>query len=273
MLIYGKEIRQNIKKELHKEALNSKIQLVILQVGDDKSSASYIRGILKFAEETGFKVRIVDFPMDITEDELIKSIDGFNCDPGVTGIMIQTPLPAHLDINRLINSIDYHKDVEGLHNYNLGKLLSREEGVQPATPKAVVRMLKEFDIPLEGKKVTVIGRSMVVGSPLAVMLTSENATVTLCHSRTLNLAAEMRNADIIIAALGKINFVTADMVNEDAIVIDVGTNFDENGNMYGDVDPAAKTKARVASAVPGGVGVITVAELFDNLRILHKQNK
>jgi methylenetetrahydrofolate dehydrogenase (NADP+)/methenyltetrahydrofolate cyclohydrolase len=134
-------------------------------------------------------------------------------------------------------------------------------------------MLKEFGIPLEGKKVTIIGRSMVVGSPLAVMLTSENATVTLCHSRTVNLTAEIQNADIVIAALGKINFVTEAMINKDAVVIDVGTNFDENGNMFGDVDPKAKDKACAASAVPGGVGIITVAELFDNLRILHKFNK
>jgi methylenetetrahydrofolate dehydrogenase (NADP+)/methenyltetrahydrofolate cyclohydrolase len=270
MLIYGKEIKENIKKELQQEALNVKMSLVILQVGNDQSSASYIKGILKFAEESGIKAKVVNFPLDIPEDELITYISDLNNDPEVTGIMIQTPLPAHLNNIRIINSIDYRKDVEGIHNYNLGKLLSREEGVKPATPKAVLRMLKEFDFPLEGKKVTVIGRSMVVGSPLAVMLTSENATVTLCHSRTVNLIGEIQNADIIIAAMGKINFVTAEMVSEDAIIIDVGTNFDKNGNMFGDVDQDAKAKARVASAVPGGVGVITVAELFDNLRVLHK---
>lgn len=273
MLIYGKEIREKIKKELQQEALQSKMALVILQVGEDESSASYIRSILKFAAETNIKASVVNFPPNIAEDELIRSIDDLNNDNEVTGIMIQTPLPSHLKLSRIINSVDYRKDVEGIHNYNLGKLLSREEGVRPATPKAVVRMLKEFGIPLEGKKVTIIGRSMVVGSPLAVMLTSENATVTLCHSRTVNLAAEIQNADIVIAALGKINFVTEEMINMDAVVIDVGTNFDENGNMFGDVDPKAKDKARAASAVPGGVGVITVAELFDNLRILHKLNK
>jgi methylenetetrahydrofolate dehydrogenase (NADP+)/methenyltetrahydrofolate cyclohydrolase len=144
--------------------------LAILQVGDDESSASYIRNILKFANETGIKANVVNFPMDIAEDELIRFIDDLNNNAEVTGIMVQTPLPDHLKLSRVINRIDYCKDVEGIHNYNLGKLLSREEGVQPATPKAVVRMLKEFDIPLEGKKVTVIGRSMVVGSPLAVML-------------------------------------------------------------------------------------------------------
>ncbi|MGI5920865.1 MAG: bifunctional 5,10-methylenetetrahydrofolate dehydrogenase/5,10-methenyltetrahydrofolate cyclohydrolase [Syntrophomonadaceae bacterium] len=271
MLIYGKEIREKIKQNLIKEAADIKLTLVILQIGEDPSSASYIRGILKFAGETGIMARVINFPESITEDELLMLINDLNTDPDITGIMLQTPLPSHLNTSRIINHIDYRKDVEGIHNYNLGKLLSREEGVKPATPKAVVRMLKEFNIPLEGKKITIIGRSLVVGSPLAVMLTSENATVTLCHSRTANLPGEVQNADIVVAALGKMNFVTPEMINSNSVIIDVGTNFDEYGNMVGDVDPAAKDKAYLASAVPGGVGAITVAELFDNLLTLYKQ--
>lgn len=273
MLIYGKDIRERIKQEVIQTALNEKLNLVILQVGDDQSSASYIRGIQKFASETGVNSQVINLPEDVLETEVITVISSLNKDQNVTGIMVQTPLPSHLNTSRIVNSIDYQKDVEGIHNYNLGKLLSREPGVKPATPKAVLRMLKDFGISLEGKKVTVIGRSLVVGSPLAVMLTAENATVTLCHSKTANLTNEVQNADIVIAALGKINFLTPEMVNENTVIIDVGTNFDEKGKMFGDVHNDTKLKGKIASAVPGGVGVITVAELFDNLCILSRQKK
>ncbi len=271
MLIYGKDIREQIKERVRQSTEEVKMGLAIIRVGDDPSSMAYVRGIRKFAEETGVKVEIVNLPDSVGERELLNTIGDLNNNSEITGIMLQTPLPASLNASRLVNAIDFDKDVEGIHNYNLGKLVSKEEGVRPCTPKAVISMLKAYDIPIEGQKVTIIGRSMTVGSPLALMMTAENATVTVCHTRTRNLKEEALRADILVAAVGKRQFVTADMVHKDMVVIDVGINFDENGKMLGDVHEEARNHCRVASAVPGGIGVITVAELFDNLRILSQK--
>lgn len=273
MLIYGKEIREKIKEAVARTAKKIPMSLVVVRIGDDKSSQAYVNGIKKFGDETGVKVEIASLSVGISLPEAVKYIEELNRDPGVNGIMLQTPLPPHLDVAILANVIDYHKDVEGIHNYNLGKLISKQEGIKPATPKAVISMLKHYDIPIEGKRVCIVGRSAILGSPLAMMMSSENGTVTLCHSRTKNLGSETRNADILVAALGKANYITPDMVSEDSVIIDVGINFDENGRMVGDVHEEAKAKARIASAVPGGVGLITVAELFDNLRIISQNNR
>jgi methylenetetrahydrofolate dehydrogenase (NADP+)/methenyltetrahydrofolate cyclohydrolase len=273
VIIYGREIREKIKEEVARTAKNIPMGMVVIQIGDDKSSQAYVNGIKKFGDETGVKVEIASLSVGISQEDAIKHIQKINQDPGVNGIMLQTPLPPHLDIAVLVNAIDYHKDVEGIHNYNLGKLISKQEGVKPATPKAVISMLKHYDIPIEGKKVCIVGRSAILGSPLAMMMSSENGTITLCHSRTKNLEDEIRSADILVAALGKANYITPDMVSEDSVIIDVGINFDENGRMVGDVHEESKAKARIASAVPGGVGLITVAELFDNLRILSQNNQ
>jgi methylenetetrahydrofolate dehydrogenase (NADP+)/methenyltetrahydrofolate cyclohydrolase len=185
--------------------------------------------------------------------------------------MVQKPLPGHINDNTLIQTVDYHKDVEGLHYYNLGRLLANDPGVCPSTPKAIMTMLKANKVDLTGKKVTIVGRSTIVGSPLAVMMTAQHATVTLCHSRTRNLEQETRAADIVVAAVGKPWFITADMVSEGCIIMDAGINVDESGSIRGDVHPKAAARASIASAVPGGIGVITVAELFDNLLILASQ--
>ena len=266
MLIYGREIRDKIKAEISQFAASTTMSMAIVVVGDDQPSQVYVKGIVKFAEETGVNIDVVHLSAGAKESHVFRTISDLNDDPEIDGIMLQKPLPENLNYNSLVNSIAYHKDVEGIHNYNLGKLISRQEGVQPSTPKAIIRILKEHNIPIEGKKVTIVGRSTIVGNPLAVMMTSENGTVTLCHTRTIDLKREILNADILVAALGKKNFITADMVKEGAVIIDAGINFDETGKMFGDVDEAAKEKAQVASAVPGGVGVITVAELFDNLK-------
>ena len=266
MLIYGREIRDKIKAEISQFADSTTMSMAIVVVGDDQPSQVYVKGIVKFAEETGVNIDVVHLSAGAKESHVYRTINDLNDDPEIDGIMLQKPLPENLNYNSLVNSIAYHKDVEGIHNYNLGKLISRQEGVQPSTPKAIIRILKEHNIPIEGKKVTIVGRSTIVGNPLAVMMTSENGTVTLCHTRTIDLKREILNADILVAALGKKNFITADMVKEGAVIIDAGINFDETGKMFGDVDEAAKEKAQVASAVPGGVGVITVAELFDNLK-------
>ncbi|MGS0765029.1 bifunctional 5,10-methylenetetrahydrofolate dehydrogenase/5,10-methenyltetrahydrofolate cyclohydrolase [Syntrophomonas curvata] len=268
MLIYGKEIREKIKQDVARAAQQTDMSMVVVRIGDDKSSLAYVNGIKKFGDETGVKVGITNLSAGVSQEEAIGYIEELNRDPGVNGIMLQTPLPAHLQAGVLVNAVDCHKDVEGIHNFNLGKLISKQAGIQPATPRAVISMLKHYSIDIEGRKVCIVGRSAILGSPLAMMMSSENGTVTLCHSRTRNLGDETRRADILVAAVGKAGFITPDMVREESVIIDVGINFDENGRMVGDVHEEAKTKARMASAVPGGVGLITVAELFNNLRII-----
>lgn len=273
MLIYGKDIRERIKANVKEQAQSIPMTMAILQVGAEEASSLYVRSIEKFGNSVGVNVQVLHFPSDIGEGSLVEQIVRLNQDPEMTGIMLQTPLPPHLDYGRLVNTIAWQKEVEGLHNYNLGRLLSREDGVKPSTPKAVISMLKGHAIEMDGQRVTIVGRSIVVGSPLAVMMTRENATVRLCHSHTRNLAEETRIADILVVAVGKQNFITADMIKEDGIIIDVGINFDEGGHVIGDVSDEAKAKALMASAVPGGIGVLTVAELFDNLCILRRQSQ
>lgn len=268
MQIYGKHIREALKERIRHTAQQISMKMAVVQVGNDQPSQVYVNNIRRFGEEVGVAVEIINLPESAQQSQVEELILQLNDQPDVTGIMIQTPMPDHLNPSYLVNLIQPSKDVEGIHNYNLGKLISREEGVKPSTPKAIVRMLKEHDVVISGKNVTIVGRSTIVGSPLAVMMTAENGTVTLCHTRTADLAAETRRADILVAAVGRKNFITADMVKEGAVIIDAGINFDEDGKMVGDVAEDAKEKASLASAVPGGVGVITVAELFDNLCIL-----
>ncbi|HNX28568.1 MAG TPA: bifunctional 5,10-methylenetetrahydrofolate dehydrogenase/5,10-methenyltetrahydrofolate cyclohydrolase [Syntrophomonadaceae bacterium] len=266
MLIYGREIRDKLKAEISQFAASTPMRMAIIVVGEDGPSQAYVKGIVRFAEETGIKIDVLNLPAEVNESEVLRIITELNNDSEIDGIMLQKPLPNQIDDNKLVNAIAYHKDVEGIHNYNLGKLISKQAGIQPSTPKAVIRMLKEHNIPIEGKNVTIVGRSTILGSPLAVMMTAENGTVTVCHTRTKDLKKEIFNADILVAAMGRLNFITADMVREDTVIIDAGINFDQNGKMFGDVDETAREKAAIASAVPGGVGVITVAELFDNLK-------
>lgn len=276
MLIYGREIRDKLKAEISQFAASTPMRMAIIVVGEDGPSQAYVKGIVRFAEETGIKIDVLNLPAEVNESEVLRIITELNNDSEIDGIMLQKPLPNQIDDNKLVNAIAYHKDVEGIHNYNLGKLISKQAGIQPSTPKAVIRMLKEHNIPIEGKNVTIVGRSTILGSPLAVMMTAENGTVTVCHTRTKDLKKEIFNADILVAAMGRLNFITADMVREDTVIIDAGINFDQNGKMFGDVDETAREKAAIASAVPGGVGVITVAELFDNLKqicVLKQKNK
>lgn len=273
MLVYGKEIREEIKQGVKQAAQATALGLAVVQVGDEAASGAYINGIKNFGRDVDVLVDVIKFDAAISESELIEEIKKLNADARYTGIMIQKPLPGHMRDEVVVNSMDYRKDVEGIHNFNLGKLINKEAGVKPSTPKAVIRMLKANGVNLEGAKVTIVGRSSILGTPLAVMMTAENATVTVCHTRTRNLVEEIKAADIVVAAMGKLNFVTSDMVREDCVIMDAGINFDDNGKMFGDVHEDAKTKVKIASAVPGGVGVITVAELFDNLRILAEQQK
>lgn len=267
MLIYGKEIREQMLNDIRQANGRRRrpMTLAVIVVGQEQASQSYVNSIVRFGESSGVQVRKAEFPATVSQDELRSAVKSFNTDESIDGIMVQTPLPDHIDTDLIINTISYKKDVEGLHNINLGLLAAKKATVTPATPKAVMRMLQEHGIDLTGRKVCLIGRSTVVGMPLALLLVHANATVTICHSRTRDLQAEIARAEIVIAAMGKMNFITEDMVSPEQVLIDVGTNFDENGKMVGDISAAAKDKAAVASAVPGGVGLITVAELFDNL--------
>lgn len=272
MLIYGTQIRERIKAGIIQQARANRMSMAIIQVGTNEASHLYVRSIERFGADVGIEVQVLHFPVETQEARLVEVIEQLNRDSELTGIMLQTPLPPGLNYGRLVNTIAWNKDVEGIHNYNLGRLLSREEGVKPSTPKAVISILKGHGVDMDGQRVTIVGRSIVVGSPLAVMMTRENATVRLCHSHTRNLAEETRTADILVVAVGKQNLITPDMVKDDGIIIDVGINFDENGHVIGDVSDEAKARARLASAVPGGIGVLTVAELFDNLCILRREN-
>jgi len=272
LLIYGTEIRERIKAGIIQQAQTNQMSMAIIQVGTNEASHLYVRSIERFGAAVGINVQVVHFPIETQEARLVEVIEQLNRDPELTGIMLQTPLPPGLDYGRLVNTITWKKDVEGTHNYNLGRLLSREEGVKPSTPKAVISILKGHGVNMDGQIATIVGRSIVVGSPLAVMMTRENATVRLCHSHTRDLAEETRIADILVVAVGKQNLITPDMVKPDGVIIDVGINFDENSHVIGDVSDEAKARARLASAVPGGIGVLTVAELFDNLCILRRQN-
>ena len=270
MLIYGKEIREQLKEDLLKLSQSQQLNLSVVQVGYDEASLVYTKNIRAFGESLGIRVDVHNLPEEATNTEAENLITGLNRDPQIHGILLQKPLPQHLDANKLTDLVDYGKDVEGIHNFNLGKLLSRQPGVKPSTPKAVIRMLKHFAIPIAGKLVTIVGRSTILGGPLSVMMTSEDGTVTLCHSKTADLKNEIGRADILIAAMGRINYITPDMVKPGGVIIDAGINFDEHGKMFGDVHEEAKAKAAYASAVPGGIGVITVAELFDNLFVLQQ---
>jgi methylenetetrahydrofolate dehydrogenase (NADP+) / methenyltetrahydrofolate cyclohydrolase len=272
LLIYSKDSRDQIKANIKLAALRTPMAMTIIQVGNEEASTAYINGVKNFARDVEVYVEVVNLPDDIAQSELIHHIQELNQRPEVTGIMIQKPLPAQIEDNLVVHAMDYHKDVEGIHPFNLGKLLTKEAGVRPATPKAVIRMLKDHQINIDGENVTIVGRSSILGGPLAVMMTAENATVTTCHTHTRDLVQEIKRADIVVAAMGKMDFITADMVKEGAVIIDAGINFDAQGKIHGDVHPDAKAKARIASAVPGGVGGITVAELFDNLRILAEQS-
>ncbi|MGI6434224.1 MAG: bifunctional 5,10-methylenetetrahydrofolate dehydrogenase/5,10-methenyltetrahydrofolate cyclohydrolase [Syntrophomonadaceae bacterium] len=272
MLVYGKELREEIKARIKRQATQTPMQMAVLKIGADKASQSYVNGLVNFGEEVGIPVEVIYLDEKCTLQAARQVVSGLNRRPEVTGIMIQKPLPPQIDDNTLLHTIDYHKDVEGLHYYNLGKLLANEPGVCPSTPKAIMTMLAANQIDLSGKKVTIVGRSTIVGSPLAVMMTARDATVTLCHTKTRDLEAETRAADIVVAAVGKAGFITADMVSEGCIIMDAGINVDDSGAIHGDVHPEAAARASIASAVPGGIGVITVAELFDNLITLRLQN-
>lgn len=270
-IINGKElaarIRQNLKidvEELKKKGINPK--LAVIMVGDDKASAVYVRNKSKACDEIGIEFEEYLLKKETTREELLSLIDRLNNDNNINGILLQSPIPSHLDINEAFKRIAPEKDVDGFNPINVGKLTLGQDTFVSCTPYGVIRMLDSYNIDLEGKNAVIIGRSNIVGKPLIQCLLSKNATVTVCHSKTKNIKDITKNADIIVAALGKAKFVTEDMVKEGAVVIDVGINRNDDGKLVGDVDfENVKEKASYITPVPGGVGPMTIAMLMENV--------
>jgi methylenetetrahydrofolate dehydrogenase (NADP+)/methenyltetrahydrofolate cyclohydrolase len=239
--------------------------LAVLLVGDDPASAVYVRNKIKACEETGIHSFFAHLPASTTQAELLARVRALNEDAAVHGILVQLPLPAHLDAQQVVDAIAFEKDVDGLHPTNAGLTLAGRPHFRSCTPYGVMTMLDSIGCALAGKHAVVIGRSNMVGKPMAMLLLAADATVTICHSRTRDLAAITRQADVLIAAAGKRNLVTADMVKPGAVVIDVGTNRTPDGRLTGDVDFAAvREVAGAISPVPGGVGPMTIAMLLAN---------
>ena len=269
-IIDGKQISLDIKNELKEKIARYKeqgieITLALVKVGNDPASAVYVRNKEKACEYVGINSKTLALPEETTEEELLNVVKELNEDKNVNGILVQLPLPKHIDESKVLLTIDSTKDVDGFHPVNVGKMVIGEDTFLPCTPAGIIEMIKRTDIDIEGKECVVIGRSNIVGKPMAMLMLKENATVTIAHSRTKDLKEVTKRADIIVAAIGKAKFVTADYVKEDAVVIDVGMDRDENGKLCGDVD--FESVSKVASAitpVPGGVGPMTVTMLLVN---------
>lgn len=267
IILDGKMLRDKIFESLKAklDKMQQKPTLAVILVGENPASQIYVRNKKKTAEKLGINSLSIEYPSDISEEELLNKIKELNSDEKVTAILVQLPLPAHINKNRIIDAILPQKDVDGLTPYNLGKLFSGEDPyVYPCTPKGILLLLDEYNIKLEGKNIVVVGRSNLVGKPVAQMLLKRNATVTMCHSHTQNLSEITKTADIIVSAVGK-KVIGEKMLKSDCVVIDVGIFRDENGKISGDVDfeNVSKTAAYI-SPVPGGVGPMTIASLMLN---------
>ena len=270
-LIDGKElakkIRANLKIEVDKLKQKGIIpKLAVIMVGDDKASSVYVRNKSRACNEIGIEFEEFLKGQDTTQEELLSLIQELNKREDVHGILLQSPIPQHLDIREAFNLIDYKKDVDGFNPVNVGRLSIGEDAFISCTPHGVIRMLEEYNIPIEGKRAVIIGRSNIVGKPLIQCLLSKNATVTVCHSKTQDIGEITKEADILIAALGRPKFVKEDMVKPGAVVIDVGINRNDEGKLVGDVDfENVSKKASYITPVPGGVGPMTIAMLMENV--------
>ena len=269
-LINGKEIAEQVKLETRDraQALREKgieVTLAVVQVGQDPASCVYVRNKKKACEVCGILSKSIELPEETTMDELMQVVRDLNEDPSVNGILVQLPLPAHLDESAVIRAIDPKKDVDGFHPESVGKLSLGLPGFESCTPAGVIQLLKRSGVVCEGKECVIVGRSNIVGKPMGMMMLRENATVTIAHSRTQNLKEVCRRADILIIAIGKARFITADYIKPGAVVIDCGINRDENGKLCGDTDfDQVSAVADAITPVPGGVGPMTVAMLMKN---------
>ncbi|HFI0419224.1 TPA: bifunctional methylenetetrahydrofolate dehydrogenase/methenyltetrahydrofolate cyclohydrolase [Streptococcus suis] len=269
-VIDGKALAAKMQEALAEKTAQLKAEkglvpgLVVILVGEDPASQVYVRNKERSALAAGFKSEVVRVPASISEEELLELIDGYNQDDAWHGILVQLPLPAHINEEKVLLAIDPDKDVDGFHPTNMGKFWSGHPVMIPSTPAGIMEMFKEYQIDLEGKSALVIGRSNIVGKPMAQLLLDANATVTIAHSRTKNLAELARQADILVVAIGRGHFVTKEFVKPGAVVIDVGMNRDENGKLIGDVkyDEVAEVASHI-TPVPGGVGPMTITMLME----------
>ena len=267
-IISGKALASKIKQEIKQEVeqLGIKPSFAIVQIGDNPASNTYVRNKIKDCQECGIESRLYRYDSSIDQDFLENFFERMSADKSINALMLQLPIPKHLDAQKIIDKIAPEKDVDGLTTLNNGLLVTGQNGFIPCTAAGCIEMVHSTGIDIAGKNAVVIGRSNIVGKPVAMQLLKENATVTICHSHTIGLKEICRNADILIAAVGKKNFVTSDMVKPGAIVIDVGINVQENGKLCGDVNfNEVKEVAGYITPVPGGVGLMTRAMLMKNI--------
>jgi methylenetetrahydrofolate dehydrogenase (NADP+) / methenyltetrahydrofolate cyclohydrolase len=270
-IIDGKQIAAQVKEDVAKRVKEriakglSRPGLAVILVGEDPASAVYVRNKHRGCELTGILSKSINLPADVAEEELLKNIATLNHDPEISGILVQLPLPKHINEEKIIESIDSKKDVDGFHPYNFGHLAQKNPTLRPCTPYGCITLLESTGVDLTGKDAIVIGRSNIVGIPMMLELLMKNCTVTVCHSKTKDMPAKVKAADIVIAGIGKPNFVKGDWIKDGAIVIDVGINRLPNGKLTGDVDfESAKEHAGWITPVPGGVGPMTIAKLLEN---------
>ena len=268
--IDGKAVSAKVKEQVAQEVAALQGQgvcpgLAVVIVGEDPASRIYVNNKKKACQATGIHSEEYALPASTTQEELLALVDTLNHKEDIHGILVQSPLPKGLDEGAVVEAIDPQKDVDAFHAYNVGKIMMGDYHFLPCTPAGIMELLQAYEIPVEGKRCVVIGRSNIVGKPMAMLLLHQNGTVTICHSRTKDLPEVTRQADILVSAVGKSRFVTAEMVKPGAVVIDVGMNRDENGKLCGDVDFAAvEPIAGYITPVPGGVGPMTIAMLLKN---------
>ena len=266
-ILNGKQIAEEIKNEIKAQVdqLKTKPCLAVVVVGENPASQIYVRNKKLACKKVGIKSVSHELKEDVQEQKLIQLINKLNSDKEIHGILVQLPLPAHIDENKIINAINPEKDVDGFHPLNIGKMILGLKTLLPCTSSGIIEMLKRSSVQIEGKHAVIVGRSNIVGKPVAQLLLNENATITICHSKTKKLKEITRQADILVAALGKANFIKKDMIKDKVIVIDVGINRLENNKIYGDVDfENVKNKVSLITPVPGGVGPMTIAMLLKN---------
>lgn len=269
-IIDGKKISAEIKDELRQEVAAMKeegkeIALAVIQVGEDPASSVYVRNKKKACEYIGIKSVSYEIPEDSTQQELLDLVEKCNNDPEINGILVQLPLPGHMDEDAVIHAIDPKKDVDGFHPVSVGNMVIGNDGFLPCTPAGIIELLKRSGVEISGKECVVVGRSNIVGKPMSMLLLRENGTVTVCHSRTRNLREVCSRADILVVAVGKPKFIDSSYVKQGAVIIDVGIHRNEHNKLCGDVDfDAVKEKTSAITPVPGGVGPMTIAMLMKN---------
>ena len=267
MIIDGKEIAKKLRSSIAKQVakLDRKPGLAVILVGDDPASAVYVRNKDNACKEVGFYSEKINKPLDITQAALLAEVERLNKDDKIDGILVQLPLPSHLDANQVIEAINPNKDVDGFHSENVGKLMQNKPYLRPCTPKGVMTMLATIGVDLVSKNCVVVGASNIVGRPMAMELLNARATVTICNSKTQDLSSKIKQADVVVVAVGKSKMIKGDWIKDGAIVIDVGINRLDDGSLSGDVDfDSAQDKASWITPVPGGVGPMTIATLLEN---------